>query len=71
MLNEVQKMTKEEFEDILLGRNEEEVDALSAIINLLTSPIAKRKGVIISKEDCVEWAEDLKEYRKKVIEAIS
>ena len=31
-----------------------------AMINMLNTPIAKRKGVIISAEDCREWSKDLK-----------
>ena len=31
-----------------------------AMINMLNTPIAKRKGVTISAEDCREWIKDLK-----------
>ena len=36
-----------------------------AMINLLSTPIAKRKGVIISAENCREWTKDLKSECKK------
>ena len=40
--------------------------ALDSLIGILSSPIAKRKGVTISAEDCGIWVEelgkDLKEY---------
>ena len=36
-----------------------------AMINLLSTPIAKRKGVTISAEDCREWTKDLKTECKK------
>ncbi len=39
------------------------MDALSSIISILTTPIAKRKGVTISAEDCKIWAEELTKYQ--------
>ena len=36
-----------------------------AMINMLNTPIAKRKGVTISAEDCREWTKDLKAECKK------
>lgn len=33
---------------------------VDSMIAILTTPIAKRKGVTISAEDCKIWAEELK-----------
>jgi len=41
------------------------MDALSSIISILTTPIAKRKGITISAEDCEIWAEELTKYQNK------
>ncbi len=42
------------------------MNALESLMGILSSPIAKRKGVTISAEDCEIWVEelgkDLKEY---------
>ena len=35
------------------------MDALESLIGMLTTPIAKRKGVTISAEDCEIWVEEL------------
>ena len=35
------------------------MDTLESLIGMLTTPIAKRKGVTISAEDCKIWAEEL------------
>ena len=32
------------------------------MIKLLTTPMAKRKGVSISADDCKVWAEELQNY---------
>jgi hypothetical protein len=41
------------------------MDALRSIIGILETPIAKRKGVTISAEDCAIWVEELKKVLKK------
>jgi len=33
--------------------------AIDSLIDTLRSPIAKRKGVTISSEDCAIWAEEI------------
>lgn len=38
------------------------MNVVESIINLLRTPIAKRKGVTISTEDCAIWAEELEKY---------
>lgn len=55
----------EELENILTGANEREPNPVESLINIFTSPIAKRKGVVITKEDCVIWAEELKSFLNK------
>ena len=54
-----------EFESSLHAPKERSTTPVWAIINLLSTPIAKRKGVIISAEDCREWTKDLKAECKK------
>lgn len=49
-----------EFESSLHALKERCTTPVWAMINLLSTPIAKRKGVIISAEDCREWTKDLK-----------
>jgi hypothetical protein len=41
------------------------MDALASMIALLETPIAKRKGVFISPEDCKIWAEELTNLQLK------
>ena len=42
------------------------MDALASMITLLETPIAKRKGVFISPEDCKIWAEELTKFQLKI-----
>ena len=49
-----------EFERSLYAPKERCTTPVWAMINLLSTPIAKRKGVIISAKDCREWTKDLK-----------
>ena len=49
-----------EFERSLHAPKERCTTPVWAMINMLNTPIAKRKGVIISAEDCREWTKDLK-----------
>ena len=42
------------------------MDALASMIGLLETPIAKRKGVFISPEDCEIWAEELTKIQIKI-----
>lgn len=54
-----------EFESSLHAPKERGTTPVWAMINLLSTPIAKRKGVIISAENCREWTKDLKAECKK------
>ena len=54
-----------EFESSLYAPKEICTTPVWAMINLLSTPIAKRKGVIISAEDCREWTKDLKDECEK------
>jgi len=65
-MNEVQKMDKKELEDILTGAHERETPALEALMNMMTSPIPKRAGLKLSKEDTAEWAEEIKKIIDKL-----
>ena len=49
-----------EFERFLHALKERCMTPVWALINMLNTPIAKRKGIIISAEDCREWSKDLK-----------
>lgn len=49
-----------EFERFLHAPKERCMTPVWAMINMLNTPIAKRKGIIISAEDCREWSKDLK-----------
>ena len=42
------------------------MDALASMIAFLETPIAKRKGVVISAEDCKIWVEELTKLQIKV-----
>lgn len=65
-MNEIQKMDKKELEDILTGANKRETPALEALVNMMTSPIPKRAGLKLSKEDTAEWAEEIKKIIDKL-----
>ena len=42
--------------------DDENTNVIRSIIKLLTTPMAKRKGVSISADDCKVWAEELQNY---------
>ena len=42
------------------------MNALASMITILTSPVAHRKGVTISAEDCKVWAEELHKYEEHI-----
>lgn len=44
--------------------NEKQKKMIDSLIGILTTPVAKRKGIYISPEECEVWAEEL-EYIKK------
>ena len=55
-------MNREEFEEILLGGSERERNVVEQMILYLTTPIAKRKGVSFTPEECKIWAEEFEIY---------
>lgn len=59
-------MTPEDYNNLssILEGNKEQPNAVESLIRIFRSPIAKRKGVIISAEDCEEWAKELENYLK-------
>lgn len=60
-------MTQEDYNNLssILEGEGEEKNAVESLIQIFRSPIAKRKGVIISAEDCEEWAKELESYLKE------
>ena len=44
--------------------NEKQKKLIDSLIGILTTPVARRKGIYISPEECEVWAEEL-EYIKK------
>lgn len=38
---------------------------VKSFMHLLRTPIAKRKGLTLSKEDCEVWAEEFEKWLKK------
>lgn len=60
-------MTPEDYNNLssILEGNEEQPNAVESLIRIFRSPIAKRKGVIMSAEDCEEWAKELENYLKE------
>ena len=43
------------------------MDAIVSLIGIFTTPIAKRKGVTLSAEECEIWAEELKKSVKNLV----
>lgn len=44
--------------------NEKQKKLVDSLIGILTTPVARRKGIYISPEECEVWAEEL-DYIKK------
>ena len=42
------------------------MNALESMIAILTTPVARRKGVTISADDSKVWAEELRKYEEYV-----
>lgn len=60
-------MTPEDYNNLssIIEGNEEQPNAVESLIQIFRSPIAKRKGIIMSAEDCEEWAKELENYLKE------
>lgn len=61
------------FKNLLLSlhRNQKvkeilNMNALESLIAVLSTPVAKKKGVTISAEDCKVWVEELRNYEEHV-----
>ena len=59
-------MEEKEFLETLFPSNEKEKNPVEALIGMMRSPIAKRKGLLISAKDCEEWALDLEKFLSDV-----
>lgn len=44
--------------------NEKQKKMIDSLIGILTTPVAKRKGIYISPEECEIWAEELNYIKK-------
>lgn len=57
-------MTQEDYYNIasIIEGNDKELNAVESLINILTCPIAKRKGITFSPEECIEWSKELKQF---------
>ena len=57
-------MTQEDYYNItsIIEGDDKELNAVESRINILTCPIAKRKGIMFSAEECAEWSKDLKQF---------
>lgn len=64
-------MTPEDYnnlENILAGKDDEYLNPVESLIIMMSSPIAKRKGITISASECKIWIEELEaflNYRQK------
>lgn len=43
--------------------DEEKTNVIDSLIGIMTTPVAKRKGIYISPEDCQVWVEELEAFR--------
>ena len=60
-------MTQEDYINLpsIIESEDKELNAVESLIEIMRSPIAKRKGVNISPEDCKIWVEELENYLKE------
>ena len=61
-----ENMEEKDFLEALFPTNEKEKNPIEALIGMMRSPIAKRKGLFISAKDCEEWALDLEKFLSDV-----
>ena len=57
-------MTQEDYNNLnaIIEGDSRELNAVESLIQILNSPIAKRKGIIMTREDCAEWSNELKKF---------
>ena len=57
-------MTQEDYYNIasIIEGDDKELNAVESLINIFTCPIAKRKGITFSSEDCEERSKELKQF---------
>lgn len=62
-------MTQEDYNnlDAIIEGNDKELNAVESLIQILNSPIAKRKGITMTPETCAEWSNELKNFLKHQI----
>ena len=55
-------MTQEDYNnlDAIIEGDSRELNAVESLIQILNSPIARRKGIILTPEECAEWSNELK-----------
>ena len=55
-------MTQEDYNnlDAIIEGDSRELNAVESLIQILNSPIAQRKGIILTPEECAEWSNELK-----------
>lgn len=59
-------MTKEEYNnlDAIIEGDSRELNVVESLIGILNTPIAKRKGIIMTPDMCAEWSNELKNFLK-------
>lgn len=57
-------MTQEEYNnlDTILEGDDRELNVVESLIGILNTPIAKRKGIIMTPDMCAEWLNELKTF---------
>lgn len=57
-------MTQEDYNnlDAILEGDDRKLNAVESLIEILNSPIARRKGIIMTAEECAKWSNELKKF---------
>ena len=59
-------MTQEDYNnlDAIIQGDSIELNAVESLIKILNSPIARRRGVMMTPEECAEWSNELENFLK-------
>jgi len=57
-------MTQEDYNnlDAIIEGDRRQLNAVESLILILNSPMAKRKGILMTAEECAEWSYELKKF---------
>jgi len=55
-------MNSKELEDLLTGKIDKAKNVIESLIKIMSTPVAKREGVVIPAKECEVWVKELNQF---------